>query len=702
MVVIVFLTWMQVPLSRWDGVEALPQVELTGQVVSVVQKAEGYQLTVRVCSLTPIGNAGTQTGGAGEKVLLTYYGKLDAPWTLLCREISCLTALSLPTGQRNPGCFDYRLYLKSRGIFRTGVVQDLRMAEKKSFSLVQQVTRWLFRQRWAYQERLGSQAAAIVSGLLFGDTTAMTEADYDAFRRNGTAHVLAVSGLHIGILYQLWEKIAGKQARWGKTTVLLFLLWGYGLLAQWSPSVVRASMMILLRLFARQFALRYDGLTALSAVAIGLLLYNPYMLFGAGFQMSFLAIASICFFSPVLPEGVPGAMRTAIAVQAGLLPYQMLQFNYISFVAPVANLPIVFLAGMLVPLALASFGWFALSGDLGPFGLLLDSMSFLLLRINSLSTLGGFGACDVVSPPLWLTLALYGISFFLASEDCLVLRLRKKRKRIAVFLVGCLFMGLLAGQLFDEPVSRADLVFVDVGQGDCVHLRDGRRNALIDGGGSVSYNIGKNTLKPYLLKNGARQLDVALATHLHTDHYKGLIELTAIYPVRQLLTGQIRGDRVRLSDHVMIETLWPLDLARDETGQILPDAQEENGLCSVFMIDYDGWRILVTGDLDEAGEREMLAFYQGTTKLKADILKIGHHGSKTSTSTAFLDAVSPMVAVIQVGAHNNYGHPAQMTIEKCQKKGIILYRNDVNGAVGVSFDRHTFTVDVMMKDAVEG
>jgi competence protein ComEC len=176
-------------------------------------------------------------------------------------------------------------------------------------------------------------------------------------------------------------------------------------------------------------------------------------------------------------------------------------------------------------------------------------------------------------------------------------------------------------------------------------------------------------------------VDLAMATHLHMDHYKGLEELAEFYPVRQTRTGLTAGEVVRISERVWIETLWPLEIDSSE-------GQESNETCSVFMIHYDDWKILITGDLDEAGELKMVEYYEETgmkERLKANILKVGHHGSATSTSDIFLDAVAPEIAVFQVGANNNYGHPSDITVEKIQKRGIMIRRNDYNGAIGFSF-----------------
>ena len=299
---------------------------------------------------------------------------------------------------------------------------------------------------------------------------------------------------------------------------------------------------------------------------------------------------------------------------------------------------------------------------------------------------------DVVSPPLWMVFCVYFLLFFLSSEQNLVLLHRRNWRMLACILTCGILCCILISTLFYSPVSDSDVVFVDVGQGDCIHIRDGRRNMLIDGGGSRNYNIGKNTLKPYLLKNGVWNIDLALATHTHMDHYKGLQELAEVYPVEDIKTGMAAGNNVIISEKVWVETLWPLEIDPME-------GQEENKNCSVFMVHYKNWKIMITGDLDETGEREMLEYYRARgmlERLDADVLKVGHHGSATSTCDEFLAVVSPDAAVIQVGKNNTYGHPSQIIVEKCQKKDIILVRNDYNGGIGFSFQEDRFRIDTVM------
>ena len=218
-----------------------------------------------------------------------------------------------------------------------------------------------------------------------------------------------------------------------------------------------------------------------------------------------------------------------------------------------------------------------------------------------------------------------------------------------------------------------------MGQGDCLHLKTAEgRNIFIDGGGSIRYNVGEKTLKPYLLKNGVKSLDLAAATHLHTDHFLGLSQLAEVFPVKAFLTEGEAGQRFSIGENQWLELLWPLK--KDA------DSDDENLNSLIFKVHLGGLTILVTGDLTEEGEELLLERYKGTNKLSADILKVAHHGSNYSTCDRFLEAVKPAAAVISVGK-NNYGHPGDKVIEKLQKKGIMIFRTDRDGAVGVMTDR---------------
>ena len=351
-------------------------------------------------------------------------------------------------------------------------------------------------------------------------------------------------------------------------------------------------------------------------------------------------------------------------------------FNYISFIGILCNIPVIFMISLLVPIGIAGYLWFIVTGRLFP--LLADCLSglgTLAIKVNHFFEAEGAFSFDIVSPPLWTICLLYGLVFLITSEHFRIYLKRKDFKALAPQTVFMITMVIFSFFASFTPFDQASIIFVDVGQGDCIHLKcDDGKNLLFDGGGNINYNIGEKTLKPYLLKNGIGQVQLAAATHLHTDHYLGLTQLAECFDVKKVLTKGRAGQRIMLGDAQWIDILWP--------QQQDPNIDDENLNSLIFKIQDHGVSVLITGDITEEGEKALVEKYKGTDTLKSDILKVAHHGSPYSTSDLFLDAVKPSVAVISVGK-NNYGHPSNVVIEKLRKKGIMVFRTDQSGAVGI-------------------
>jgi competence protein ComEC len=224
---------------------------------------------------------------------------------------------------------------------------------------------------------------------------------------------------------------------------------------------------------------------------------------------------------------------------------------------------------------------------------------------------------------------------------------------------------------------------------------------------------------PYLMHGGADNVDTALVTHLHADHYKGISELAEIFPVgaigipadykdsyseimssgdpaQNISTGRKQrvffifpDTKINITDDVYIETIWPAEVSDEPIAA--DDPNEHN---TVYMVHYKDIKIMVTGDLLEADEQQMVEYYRDTDILECDILKVAHHGSKSSSSEAFLDAARPRIAVIQCGFNNFYGHPHMQTLERLESRGIRTFRTDLSGAVGIDIHGSRISVDL--------
>ncbi|MBR0139979.1 MAG: hypothetical protein IJM17_06805, partial [Firmicutes bacterium] len=288
--------------------------------------------------------------------------------------------------------------------------------------------------------------------------------------------------------------------------------------------------------------------------------------------------------------------------------------------------------------------------------------------------------------------------FWFFSETRYMLRRRKKNGALCLILACLCLLSCFAPKALGISESfvpwsygRAPVSFLDVGQGDCVHLNSGSFDLLVDGGGSRSYDIAERTLVPTLLKQGIRSVDLCVVTHLDSDHSLGLAQLSrrmrigcfafsAVYEGDPRLDDFVSdkkifiaaGDELLLTDELKLKVLAPAQ-GSEKSG-------DDNENCLVLMAECRGIKVLLTGDAGFEREQALLASYENE-ELSADVIKAGHHGSASSTGEAFLKAVSPSFCVISCGRNNSYGHPSQRVIDLLEKSSIIYGRTDADGAV---------------------
>lgn len=675
------------PLVKKEG----RAVQVSGRIIGVDKEERGIHLTVKT---------------AEGLILVRYYGELENYRQITGKEADLHGTISLPPQRRNPGCFDYRRYLRSCGIQVQMTADTVAVSSSRPLSLTGALSHYAAKLRCRFEEKLEEETdentKSMLTAMILGDKSGLDEALYENFRRNGTAHILAVSGLHTGMVYGLFVFLwrGRKGIRFYTCTSVLLAL--YAALAGFSPSVVRAAVMISLHLLAGILHRRYDLLSAAAFAFVAMLLANPMQLFHTGFQLSFLAMASLGVILPFVEKFYQGIFLSTFAIQAGMLPYTACVFNYISPGAFFANVPVVFLAGILIPAGIVTMAFSCWCDTLFQIGAaFLQQGCRLLVWINDFFYADGKTSFDVASPPVPFLILYYGILFFFVSEKGRILFIRKKWKRLVAGVLSVVVAAGIFTRAADDGFSRAQLVFVDVGQGDCLHVKTPEgKNYLLDGGGSIHYDTGKKTLKPYLLKNGIKKLDAAFVTHLHEDHYggirslaqQGMVKRIGVYEGNRLLEGRLKketgakflylykGQRIILGKGVYLDILAPEKKTENEYRQMVQNQEDENVSSLVMKVTCEGVSVLITGDLDQEGESRLAGLY-GEKGLHCDILKVAHHGSKYSSCEDFIDAVSPGVAVFQVGK-NNFGHPDKTVIEKYRQRFIMVYRNDISGAIG--------------------
>ena len=637
----------------------------------------------------------------------------------------------------DPGCFDYSLYMKSRGVtagFNAYIVE----VTGSRAALPARARRWLYSIRESFIGRFDPDTRGFIRGVIFGDKSDIDEDILEEFNSNSTGHILAVSGLHVGFLYGLLRSLTRRKRTLPVSCLIIAVILLYGEMTMWSAATVRACIVMAISLCSLHFRRRSDLLTSVSLAAFLILTYQPYQLFSSGFQLSFMAMCGIAFFTGPISSVTGEAAAVMLAVQAGTIPVIAYSYCSINPLSVLINVPVILLASVLVPVCILLLMAETATGRVPQAGIeLAELISYAVIKVNRILNFGGGFSIKTAGPGAALMIVIYAAAFGLASEWTRTMLLRKEVK--AVLRQGILLLMplmMLFSCLYDT-ISDDEIVFVAVGQGDCVHIRAEGRDVLIDGGGQASYgdsdngyNVGKNILMPYLMHGGADAADLALVTHLHADHYKGIEELSGVFPVGAIgipsdyRASFISGSDSRnisssddqsvysdgnidnsgiffigpdtgidIADDVSIDVLWPAKAS--DKPVVIGDPNEHN---TVYMIHYKGIKTMVTGDLPEADEKEMIEYYrhteEGLEALSCDILKVAHHGSKSSSSEEFLDAASPQIAVIQCGRNNFYGHPHKQTLERLEERGIKVFRTDLSGAVGIDIRGSSLSVDL--------
>lgn len=664
---------------------------VTGRVVSIVKKDDEY-FKLQLSDVSIISDNGARS--YKKKILVNVYSDIADYRTVLWNRVYITGEVSIPKERSNPGTFDYRRYLKSIGIRCIITAENIENV-KKAGGIAALLKSAKCRTADIFESALGADSA-VVMGLLFGETSGIDEDIIETFRRGGTAHVLAVSGLHLGLLYSFLCRFKRKKRSIPADIAIVLALSAYTALAGFTASVVRACLMIFIHIAGNHLNRRYDLISSTCVSMIIILAVNPMQIYSAGFQMSFLAVITLGIMIPLIQKKIKGILLPMIAVQTGMVPYTMYVFNYVSLTSVISNIPVYFIAAAMIPagISVIAFCWLPVIAK--PAAMITGLFVKLLLWCNDFTYMGGVFTFDVASPSVIFLAVYYIFIFYMCSEAGQIALIRRNYKKIAAVFAAAVICGAGCSVYLSDGFEKTDMVFVDVGQGDCLHIKAGGKNLLIDGGGSFNYNVGKSTLKPYLLKNGVTKIDMAIATHLHTDHYQGLKELSQTYRIKKLgvyeansvnenhlkkefKTDEIlylaAGDVINMGRNVSVEVLSP------DRGNPL-DEKDENKNSLVLRVNIKGSSVLMTGDIDEKGEKTLIA----DTDIKADILKIAHHGSRYSSCEKFIAVAAPKIAVIQVGK-NTYGHPSEEVIKRLEEHKITVLRNDEQGAVGIRVNK---------------
>lgn len=653
-------------------------------------------------------------------------------------EINLEGQIYSPRPPSNPGQFNYKQYLQREGIHTLFTVnknnQIILLARNQANPLINFVLKIKNNLNHLIDKYLSPPESLVLQALLLGSRREIPDYLEDKFIQTGTVHILSVSGLHVAllcfILIIFFKAVNLHRKVYLILTIVLLIC--YCLLTGARPPIVRSTIMVEIVLFGFLFLREPDIFNSLALAALIILIKNPQELFDIGFQLSFLAVFSIVYFSPrieeflnppsiidkIKPEKITLAKRlkgffikslsVSLAAWLGTLILIIYYFNIFSPVTILANLGIV----PLVTLIMASGFTFLIFGFLfPPLALIFSSavgvlLKILLVSVNFFSNLP-FAFLRIPSISIFGVVLYFCILFLAVNYKKLRLSLGK------LFIILIIVLNFLIWLQFFKPrEQKLKISFLDVGRCDALFIEfPGRGNMLIDGGSGGENDKGRWVISPFLWHKGINKIDALVLTHPHADHVGGLATAINNFDInyafdngqsldswayknyilalkkknipRQILRV---GHEIRGYPEIKILVLNPpLKLLKGTLS-------DENDNSVVLKIIYKQISFLLCADIEEEGIKQILNLEQN---LNSTFIKIPHHGSdQKEIENIFLEKVNPQAAIITITQHEN-NLPAPNVIEALRKIGATIYSTGASGAITITTDGYKYSIDTM-------
>lgn len=722
--------------------------------ISLVEETEEYtRLTITKGILTIAGEESFY------KLKLLVYADTEEKY-LIGNQIKATGSVLKFLQSTNPGQFNEFLYYKTKNYDYKFYADSVLITSSKTNSYYQSLRTIKNKLILTYYKLLSDKNAGILTAMMLGDTSYLKDDIKELYRENGITHILAISGLHISLLgltlYKIFRRLHLPLAL--ATVLTLYFLYSYGILTGFGVSTNRAVVMMSVYLAAVLTGRTYDLLSGTALSALIILLQSPLEITNAGFLLSFGAVLGIGTIYPVLnkvlvetkeknkkkkheitqlekfkykkpkqvtvinnlreksvfdvvQEMIVNILKqtffSGLSVQLMLMPILLWFFYEVPVYSLLVNLLIIPLSSFLTILAFLSVLIGCINVPLGSF--LMGSVNYILEFYEAVCRIGSGlpGNSILTGRPEILIILLYYVFLYLFVQ------INKKKFSKPSLILLCTFLLLFI------PIrsNNLEVTFLDVGQGDGIFLRLPSGTAmLVDSGSSDVKKLGRYRIEPFLKYNGIKEIEYAVITHGDSDHYSGILELIGddyqgdIRIKNLILPGVSFDDKAYLTliqaakrKGIKVSTLNTGDSFKDGEVSLnclwpvkgISQGSDMNSHSIVLSLKYREFDLLLTGDLEGVGEGYITNIIAKTGSY--DILKVAHHGSKYSTGSDFLEAVSPDYAIISCGIDNSYGHPHEETLERLITKGSEILKTTDNGAIIVITDGNRLKIREWVK-----
>lgn len=622
--------------------------------------------------------------------------------------IELLGDFSLGKLPNNPNGFNEFLNFKSKGIdFKVKINEYKILNIKNKFdyfiaNLNENISN-------IYDKILPPLESGILKSIIIGNKESLDNDLKNLYINAGIYHILAISGLHLGILSIFLNKILSKIFKKYSNLIIIFILIFYCIFTGANLSTIRATLMISIMLIAKIIYRDYDLISSASLAGIILLLFNPYNIFNIGFIFSFASVFSIAFLGSAFVKiynlkGIKASLVISFFISLAIKPISAYFFYNISTLDFLLNLIILPFTSVVVCLGfiINIISIFSIN-----FATFLASILYYIFRFFTfmckIVEKIPFGNLSVAKPSLFLIICFYLMLIFVAYAVYNKKLYFKNYKYIKFGLI--IFLTSIIITLFTPSYFK--ITMLDVGQGECIVGEKEDATFIIDAGSQFNYNAAKKVILPYLKSRGITQLDFLFISHMDSDHINAVFDIIPNLKIENIFVPNVQYyDNKNYDKLVYMANQYEINIFKLNYGNTITldndiyfnilsptknfNNKYENNNSLVFELNYYNNKLLFTGDMQKNVEKDLIPYLSDV-----DILKVAHHGSKTSSIPQFLEKTNPEVALISCGINNRYNHPNKDTLDNLKNSKV--FRTDLNGAISITLFKNKYFINTMFK-----
>ena len=594
-----------------------------------------------------------------EKVLVNYYSDTNVSYG---DYIYVYGVFKKPKENGNFNLFNYKRYLLSNKINYVVTASKITIIKKNDNVF------YTLKNNLLKKIESANRSKGYILAFLYADKSLIEKDIYTKYQKIGVSHLFAVSGMHVSLISIVLLKLLNKIKERKRYIIVSIFLSIYLFLTNFTISMVRATFQFILFFINKSFKLNIDNSNLVILLFFILVIINPYNIYNIGFLFSFIISFTLIRCSKLIKgKFIIKSLKISLISFFSSMPVLINNFFEVNFLGIILNIIYIpFVSYILFPLSLVTVLFPSLDNILYMFISYFEKITDFFSNIKFLS----FSICKM---NIFLIIIYYIIFIYI---------LKRKKKliyKIIIIIISLIFL-INNGRIVNNEVS-----ILDVGQGDSSLIRLKNKNILIDTGGNINYDISKNILIPYFKSVGIKKIDYLVLTHGDYDHMGEAINLVENFKVEKVIFNcgpynDLEQELIKVLDKKKIKYYSCIKELNIDNNKLYflqtKEYDNENDNSNVIYSELNVYKFMFMGDASVTTEKEIMNKYNLPD---IDVLKVGHHGSKTSSSKGFINVINPKYSIISVGKNNRYGHPNKEVLENLENSKI--YRTDLDGSI---------------------